>query len=181
MHPDHAERLADELLVLAAQGGERAAFEALARRWQARLWRHARRVTGRDDRASDVAQDAWLVIATDLGRLVLPSRFGSWALSIVTRRALDRLRRDGAEPQQQVVEPHAAGGAADDADEAHERMRRALDRLPAEQRALLALHHVEGLALGELAVALDVPEGTLKSRLHTARQALRDSLERTQP
>ncbi len=177
------ERLADQWLVLEAQRGEAESFRLLAERWQERLWRHAYRVTQREALAWDVSQEAWLVIARHLGRLGDPRKFGSWALSIVTRRALDAMRKAGRvdaleDPATEVLEVTVE---APPPGSPLERMGRALAVLPAPQRTLLALHHVEGLALEEIAGVLAVPVGTVKSRLHTAREALRDTLERMKP
>lgn len=145
--------LADEYLVLEAQSGSRDAFRQLAERWQARLWRHAYQVTLQETLAADASQDAWLAIARGLGRLHDPRRFGSWALSIVTRRALDAMRKGARTESLRDPDTSVVAAAAEELSESSEvaRMRAAMASLPAEQRALLALHHVEGLALETIA------------------------------
>ena len=173
------ERLLDELLVLRCREGSRAALQRLALRWQERLWRHAHRLTGRPDAAWDVLQEAWISIAAGLGRLEDPARFGGWAYTIVSRRAVDWRRRSGstaAEPLDDGPEPAAppaeGGGTV-------EAVRRALHRLPGDQRAVLALRYVDGFDVATVAAVLGIPEGTVKSRLHTAREHLREIMERT--
>jgi len=179
-------RLVDDWLVRGAQAGSRSAFERLARRWQEPLWRHAFRLTGRQDVAWDVLQEAWVSIVTGLARLEEPGGFRRWAYTIVSRRATDWLRKKGG--------PEAVGegglGLPDPADEPgedpaegstrSESLTRALARLPRARRLLLDLHYVEGFGVAEMAEILGLPEGTVKSRLHTARQALRDWMERTE-
>ncbi len=181
---DARESLCDEVLVLGCREGSREAFTLLVERWQARLWRHARRLTGRDDAASDVLQDAWLAMAEGLGRLDDPAAFPRWAYTIVSRRAADwqRLRRrdeDVAGPRVDETElPGPDDSAADAPRDAVELLGRALRRLPGERRALLSLHHLEGFDVAEIAEILGIPAGTVKSRLHHARQQLRDIIER---
>jgi RNA polymerase sigma-70 factor (ECF subfamily) len=176
--PGDRERILDELLVLRCREGSRAAFGLLVERWQERLWRHAHRLTGRTDVAWDVLQEAWISITKGLAGLDDPARFGPWAYTIVTRRAADWGRRDGPdeaavpladerEPSAPVPEP------SDDVDA----LRTALARLPGEQRALLSLHYVDGFDVAAIAEILAVPEGTVKSRLHTAREHLRGRID----
>ncbi len=184
---DMRERLRDELLVLACREGNREAFEALARRWQPRLWRHARRLTGREDAAWDVVQEAWLTMARGLARLDDPAAFPRWAYTIVSRRAADwqRLcRRDedvtgSGLDQAELVDPGAASPTRPNS--AVELLRRALCALPGERRALLSLHYLEGFGVAEIAEILGVPAGTVKSRLYHARHQLRDIIERMDP
>lgn len=177
------ERLEDELLVLRAQGGERAAFAELVARYQERLWRHAARVGGAEG-AWDVLQETWLVLARGLRGLSDPARFRRWVYTVVTRLAL-RGRRAGAREHATASETLDAHAAPDDEAEARAdesaRVRRALDELAPEQRALLSLRYLEGFELAELAEVLGVPEGTVKSRLHSARAGLRARLERMDP
>lgn len=184
--PDQIEkaRLREELLVMQAMGGDRAAFEALARLYQERLWRYARRLTGNEHAAWDVLQESWLGIARGLRRLRDASAFRSFAFSIVTRQATNRLRRSRPEvgADQAVLERSALGRT--DAAESSERdqaiadLRTALAQLPNAQQSLLSLHYLEELELWELAAVLGIPTGTVKSRLHHARKHLREILER---
>lgn len=174
-----AARLQDELRVLGAQSGDREAFRALVQRWQEPLWRHAWRLTGRPEVASDVVQDAWLTIATKIGALREPGSFRAWAYRIVTRGAHAALRR--APPLALAEVDGLPAPEADEPSDAIELLRRALRRLPGDRRTVLALHYVDGLELTEIATALGIPEGTVKSRLHTARAELRALVERMQP
>jgi RNA polymerase sigma factor (sigma-70 family) len=181
---NRTQEVLDELLVLRAQEGSREAFEALATRWQERLWRHARRLTGRDDAAWDALQEAWIGIAGGLAGLRDAGAFRCWAYTIVTRAANGRARRA---PDERPAAPEAldalAGddGAEDERARAVARLRAALDRLAGGERALLSLRYLEGLGLRELSRVFGIPEGTVKSRLFHAREHLRETLERMQP
>jgi RNA polymerase sigma-70 factor (ECF subfamily) len=173
------EQVVDEMLVLAAQAGNTEAFERLAVRWNPRLYRHAYRMTHDAEGAREAVQDAWVSIARGLRRVRDPARFGSWALRITGRRCADwigrrqkaRGRTSTLEDVRAIAEP--ANGRADDLG----RIRDALRRLDPERRALMAMFYVEGMTVYEVAAALGIPPGTVKSRLYNARQRLRAVLE----
>jgi len=173
------EQVVDEMLVLAAQARQVEAFERLAARWHPRLLRHARRLTGDLEGAREAVQEAWLAIARGLRRLQDPARFGAWALRITGRRCADWIgRRRRARHLTTGLE--AADRALVPADESGDRLARVRDllqRLEPEQRALMAMFYVEGFSVAEIATALGVPAGTVKSRLYHARERLRASLE----
>lgn len=179
-----SERVYDEYLVVAAQGGDRAAWERLVARWQPRLLRHAWRLTGQADRAADLVQDAWVDIWKGLRRLEDVVAFPAWAFRIVTRRChrafdeTDRERagmRELAEVSTESDDAEGAEAIARDIDLA--RVRAAMAALPPAQRAALSLFHLEALSVAEIAIALDVPPGTVKTRLMHARRKLRAVLK----
>lgn len=179
-----SERIFDEYLVLSAQDGDRAAWERLVARWQPRLFRHAWHLTGHVDRAADLVQDAWVDIWKGLHRLDDAVAFPAWALRIVTRRCqrafhdADRERAGLAELTDTTYESDDAAGAdalLREIDLA--RVREAMADLPPAQRATLALFHLEDMSVAEIAIALDVPTGTVKTRLMHARRKLRARLE----
>jgi RNA polymerase sigma-70 factor (ECF subfamily) len=174
----------DELLVLRCQSGEPAALDALVTRWQPRLWPLAVRLTGDRDAARDLAQDAWLAIVRGLRRLDDPAGFRAWAYRIVTNKCVDWLRRRAVRRDAAAELRGVANAEIDDhrppvldgADEVA-RMRAALRQLPSDQRTILSLHYLDGLSVLEIAAVLDVPAGTVKSRLHKARGQLRTTLQ----
>jgi RNA polymerase sigma factor (sigma-70 family) len=176
----HAHQVVTELLVLRAQGGHADAVDLLVRTWQERLLRHARRMTGRDDAGLDVMQEAWVSILRGIAGLEDPARFGPWAFQIVTRQSAQWVRQ---QQRQRKIEDDLApakestvdrSGASDDVDE----VRVALQRLPAEQRSILELRYADDFSIGEIAEALSLAAGTVKSRLFHARELLREILER---
>lgn len=163
------------VLVLSAQQGEPDALERLAVRWRPRHYAHARRMLGRADGAADAVQDAWTSILRGIGRLREPDHFPAWSYAIVTRRCQDMMRRRGREPPMdaEVDPPDPAASGSEQAAE----LRRAMAALPPEQRAAIALFYVEGFSVGEIAEALRIPDGTVKTRLFHARRTLRRQLE----
>jgi RNA polymerase sigma factor (sigma-70 family) len=172
-------RILDEYLVAAARAGDRRAFGLLAGRWHGKLVAHGWRLTGNPEMARDAAQAAWVEIVRGLHRLADERAFPAWAYRIVSRRCAkqiaDAVRRrelaaqSAVEPEPEIAEP---GGALDAG-----RLRAAIARLPREQSSAIALFYLEEMSVAEVAVALDVPVGTVKTRLLHARRKLRDALE----
>jgi len=173
----NAARLLDEFLLASARAGDRQAFERLAARWHKKLLAHARRLLGDAEAAREVVQDGWVEIVRGLPRLRDERAFPAWAYRIVSRRcarqigAVVRQRRLEAELEPTEDEAPPAGQALD-----HDRLRSAIRALPEDQRAAIALFHFEELSVAEVAVALDVPAGTVKTRLMHARRKLRAAL-----
>lgn len=178
------DRIEDELLVFAAQDGDGRALEQLVTRWNRGLWRHARRLTGDADAASEAVQEAWLSIVKGLRKLHDPACFPAWALRIVTNKCADWTRRQVAQRKMaQALEDtptfvERKSSADFEAESEQDRVAAAISKLPEEQRAILSLHYLEGLRVRQIAEVLGVPAGTVKSRLFYARNRLREALER---
>ena len=178
-------RILSEYLVAAARAGDRAAFDRLARLWQPDLLRHAYRLSGEADIAQDVMQEAWLDIVRGLFGLSDFAAFPAWAYRIVTRKAAamirkrQRVRRTvaaiSAEPIISIDEPVEAEQRLDVAN-----VSRAMAQLPPEQRSAMALFHRQEMSVAEIAIALDVPVGTVKTRLMHARRKIRAALDTSQ-
>ncbi|HEY0624329.1 RNA polymerase sigma factor [Sphingomonas sp.] len=167
----------DELLVIRCQLGERAAFDALVARWAAPVAAHARRVTQDGDAAAELTQDIWLRVFRGLGRLRDPQRFRSWLFGIAHRAFADSLRRRYAAPP---LAGEDADTLIDEMVPDHEnvdRIERGLARLPPVEREILTLFYLQELSIGEIAEALAIAQGTVKSRLHRARKLLRDAFQ----
>lgn len=172
-------RVLDEYLVLSAQAGSREAFELLVRRWHRRLVAHAWRLTGDPDAAQDAAQTAWGEIVRGLRRLQDERAFPSWAYRIVSRACARQIGSKARE--RQLRDALTSGPCTADVEEHNEldvhALRIAINGLPPAHRAVIALYHFEQLTVAEVAVAVDVPAGTVKTRLMHARLKLRTALE----
>ena len=175
------EQLLDEYLVASARIGDRKAFDLLARRWGKKLLAHAWRLTGDVDQAREAAQDGWIEIVRGLGRLRDERAFPAWAYQIVTRRSARQIgnrRRERALAAAVAIEPAEAAESLETADSgASTRLATALAALPQAQRVAVALFYLEDLSVAEVAIALNVPAGTVKTRLMHARRSLRAVLE----
>ena len=177
-----ASRIVEDYVVTCAQLGDRAAQEHLVARYQPRFLRHAFRLLGETEPAKDAVQDGWIEILRGLRKLKDSKAFTAWAFRIITRRCAKHIAR--AQKTRKTME--ALSGeqvpdtrAEDKIEHAADRgpLRRALAGLPAEHRAAVALFYLEEMTVAEVAVALDVPAGTVKSRLMNARSKLREALE----
>ena len=169
----------DRDLVLRAQLGEESAFAALVQSCGDQMHAAAHHILRDPDLAADAVQQAMIDIWRKLPQLREPEAFNGWAYRIVVRAALAEANarstwRSRTEPIH--VEGHAdadTGSRLDDRDE----LERGFARLGIDQRTVVVLKHYAGLSNTEIATAMDIPEGTVRSRLFHAMQALRAALE----
>ncbi|MDC0736892.1 RNA polymerase sigma factor [Cognatishimia sp. SS12] len=170
-------RALEEYLVAGARLNDRAAIADLVRLRGPRLLVHATRLLGNRDEAQDAVQDAWVEILRDISKLRVDAAFAAWATRIVTRRCARII--SGNQRNRRIAQDlapltdFAAAPMVDD----QAAVRRAIADLPAAQGAAVALFYLEDMSLAEVAVAMDVPLGTVKSRLSHARERLRESLK----
>lgn len=169
----------DRQLVERAQRGDESAFAALAVRIGDRMYAVAGHILGDADRADDAAQQAMIDIWRHLPELKDPDRFEVWAHRVVVRAAYAEARRlrtwtlkvkavrlDGQSS------PDVAAGVAD-----RDQLERGFHRLPIDHRAVVVLKHFAGLSNEEIAEALEIPVGTVRSRLHYSIRSLRAALD----
>jgi RNA polymerase sigma factor (sigma-70 family) len=182
----------DTWLAVRCQLGERDAFDLLIERWHGPLWTYARRVTGSDDAAHEVVQDAWLRILRGLPRLRDATRLRPWLFGIARRTLMDRLRGQYAAPGPTDVDldtlaaadTGGVSGPAVEAETDEAALLEGLAGLPVVEREVLTLFYLRELSLAEVAELLGIPVGTVKSRLHRARRMLRQAIttaDRRQP
>jgi RNA polymerase sigma-70 factor (ECF subfamily) len=170
-------KLLDGWLVASARLGDRRAFATLVLRWQKKLLAHAWRLLRDDEAAKDSVQEGWAEIVRGLPGLKDERLFGPWAYRIVSRRCARAV--GGLAARRRLAEALAAepAPASAEAEPAEDRLRSAIAALPPGQQAAIALYHLEEMSVAQVAVALDVPAGTVKTRLMHARLKLRATLE----
>jgi RNA polymerase sigma-70 factor (ECF subfamily) len=176
----------DEQLLARLRAGERDVFGTLVRRYERELFGYLRRYLGDDDLADDVFQNTFVQVYLKIqqyepGRPVRP-----WLYAIATNQAIDALRRRNRRADQRAdatttdedgqprplfeLLPAAGDGPPETADRAEQRelVRAAVDRLPDLLRQVVILAYFQGLKYRDVAETLDIPVGTVKSRLHAA-------------
>lgn len=175
----------DSLLVLQIRAGNRKALGLLVKRWHKKLCKHAYWYTKDRELAKDVVQDCWTVIVKKIDGLRDGASFGSWALSIVTRKTIDILRKDKRE-RNSLQKYHRDQAilrfevAPDDTPKnSLECMRASIKELPVQHQMILHLFYLEDLSIRQISDVLLLPQGTVKSRLFTAREKLKLIVKKT--
>jgi RNA polymerase sigma-70 factor (ECF subfamily) len=165
----------DAALVRAARTGDRSALDTLLRRHYDRLLAVCRRMTGDPADAADACQEALIAIVRGLDGFDGRSAFGTWAYRVTTNACLDELRRRRRRPEPGL--PEGAAELAAPADDFEATTTRAdldvaLRSLPVEYRAAVVLRDVCALSYQEISGILDIPPGTVRSRIARGRAAL---------
>ena len=169
----------DRDLVIAARSGDGDAFGRLVADSIDRCYALAYRILRDTELARDAVQVALLGAWEDLPTLRDPDRFDAWLTRLVVNACYAEARRERrwtaklwlVKPEDPAL-PDAAISVAD-----RDELERAFRRLPMDQRAVVVLHHYEGLSLVEVARVLHIPAGTARSRLHHATRQLRAAVE----
>jgi len=172
--------LESAILVTQFQRGERQAFAGIVRLWERPLFYYLRRLAASEADTWDLLQETWLRIFPALDALRDPRTLAAFLYATARNVAITRLRLRGRDEQSYNDASEAAGSALDYAfiafDDA-EQVHHALDQLPLPQREALTLYFLEDLSIDDIAHVLKVPAGTVKSRLHYGKQAIRKFLE----
>lgn len=168
-------------LIRRAARGDAEAFRQLVEAYQTPAYRLAARMCGPDS-AEDVTQEAFLAAWRALPEFRGDCRFSTWLYRLVSNAAIDCLRREKKHRDTGDVDdlelPDGGPSPQEQAERSDTRdaVRRALDRLSPEHRQVLLLRFMQELDYGEIARALDVSEGTVKSRINRAKSKLREVL-----
>lgn len=176
----------DGQLIRAACQGEAAAFGVLVRKYQARLCTSLTHLCGSLDDAEDVAQEAFVQAYVKLRSFAGGSSFYTWLYRIAVNAAISRKRRRreqvsvDSQREQLGLEPQDDGERADERMLREERavmVQRALGQLSDEHRTILVLREIDDYDYDEIARILELPVGTVRSRLHRARLQLKEQLD----
>jgi RNA polymerase sigma factor (sigma-70 family) len=180
--PQHSESLEQELLAIKCQLGELDAFDELVAQWHGPLWQYIRRMVDENEMADELLQDTWLRILRGIVNLREPSSLVAWMFGIAHRVLMNRFRekyRQSRFIEESTCELPTSDPSAeriDLQDEVRDMLQK-LKCLPLHQRELLTLYYLENLSIDQLAQVLDIPAGTVKSRLYSARNMLRQQIQ----
>lgn len=168
------------------RAGDSQAFEDLVKTYQHRIYGVALRMMGSRADAEEVAQETFLRAHGALGDFRGDARLSTWLYAIASRLCLNRLasgehrmarrRTDTVEMLRGRLEDQPGGDL--ERDEREAALHRAIAELSEERRVVIVLRDLEGLAYDEIAAALGLELGTVRSRLHRARLELKDKVER---
>lgn len=163
------EQLIDEILIIDCQSGSVKAMETLVLRWQERLWRYAYNLVSDTEAASDITQESWLGIIKGLRNLQDPASSRAWAYRITTNKSSDWIRKNGTFRRFRLdeIQNHRHK------DEQDVGVKEPLEGLDIKKRVVIDLHYFEQLSVPEISAALKIPKGTVKSRLHAAKEELK--------
>lgn len=177
----------DPELVHAAQAGDQAALNELLQRHYDRVYAICRRIAGNNADADDATQEALMAIVRGLDKFDGRSRFSTWAYRVATNACLDELRRRGRRPtpglpEHETVEQAADSTRQDFDDQLADRLRidTALQAIPEEFRAPLVLRDQIGMDYAQISETLEIPAGTVRSRIARGRARLADALSGNQ-
>jgi RNA polymerase sigma-70 factor (ECF subfamily) len=176
-----AEVIYHELLVLRFRRGDKSAFEELVRAWEKRLFYFIRRLVDDEQDAWDILQQTWIRVLSGIGAVREPASLGPWLYRVARNAAFNHGQVNATYHRflknYQAAAPPSADEASAPVDfETAEALHRGLVRLPVPHREVLTLFFLEDFSIDQIAHILDVPAGTVKSRLHHAKKALRDLL-----
>ncbi len=190
------ERKEEDQWIRRVQAGKTEVFEKLIRRYEKPIFNLLLRYLGDEAEAADVAQEVFIAAYRAIGKFRSDSRFSTWLYRIAINQAKNNQIRLAKARKRDLLQapvdgrhgemdnegiaalPHKGPGPDGllEKKEIQQRVQAGLKALKAEDRLLIVLHDLQGLAYGEITHLLDLPLGTLKSRLHRARQALKREL-----
>jgi RNA polymerase sigma-70 factor (ECF subfamily) len=173
--PRDSEQVLTEWLVLHAQSGSADALEQLLKLWYPKLLRYASAQTRNRDAAKDVVQETLLCLSRRIRRLKDPAAFPKWMYQILQRRSVDYMRTQLRNRRTADVAGDVHMGEAGESAPGT-MLEDALESLAEESYRVVHLRYMIGLSVREIASIIDIPEGTVKSRLHSARIQLRNLL-----
>lgn len=161
----------DALLVEGIQNGDKKAAELLVKRWHKRLVSFSHKLVHNVATAEDIVQDSWVIILKNSGKLKDKRKFKTWAFRIIHNRSIDWMRKEQRNHDVESAAQYSTLGK--DPEDKTEALFKVLKQLKDKDRIILSLFYLEGNNIYEIAEILDVPVGTIKSRIFYAREHLK--------
>lgn len=183
---------AEWMLIERCKRGDRDAFDKLIRAYEKRVYNLAYRLSGHYDEANDISVDAFIRVFQAIKLFRGDANFSTWLFRIVTNVYFDRRKRmqnkqhlslqeyielEENSVSRQIEDPSPTPDKLAEQNERTDLLQNAIASLPDYQRVMIVLYHKEGLSYEDIAAVLDLPIGTVKSRLNRARLMLREKLE----
>lgn len=176
-----SDHIIDEWLVINCQQGDRKALELLVKRWDSRIIRRVYFTTQDVSASKDIAQDAWITIIKKLKSLKDPGSFEWWSLRIATTKSIDWIRANQLsrkrDETRRIAQEDFMESNANPSQEILDSLRSAIQELPDGQQQVVRMFYQENLNILSIGRILDLPTGTIKSRLFQARERLKKILK----
>ncbi len=166
----------DRDLVLRARKNGVDAYNTLVSRWEGKIYNYLLRLTSHPEDSMDLCQDTFLKAYQNISRLDDPGRFGPWLYRIAHNEAMSHLRRPRRETDLEDLPPPPARPAGMAPVEVSLAVEAALAKLSEEQREAVVLKVYEGFKFDEIAEILNCPASTIKSRVYTGLELLKETL-----
>jgi RNA polymerase sigma-70 factor (ECF subfamily) len=192
----HINRDDDATLVTLCKKGDMHAFETLVRKHQKKVFNMAYRMVGHYEEASDITQEAFIAVYKGINKFEEKAKFSTWLYTIAINTSKNRLRQlksRQAREQASIDDPIRTGNGEItieprsneptilerlETKEVQARVQACIDSLEEEFKEVIVLRDIQGLTYGEISEVLNVPEGTVKSRLFRGRESLKELLKR---
>ena len=170
-----------EALLQRCRAGDAEALEELIRRWELKLFYYLRRLVPNEENAWDILQETWMRIVRGIGSVRDSEKLVPWMYRVARNTALSH-RKSLLARQQWVDQEASVEELADfevrDTEWTAEEVHQALETLSVHHREVLTLYFLQDLSIAEMTEVLEVPVGTIKSRLFYGKQAIADALEK---
>lgn len=181
----------EQELLKRAKAGDVAAFEELVEGYQKKLFSLAYRIVGNPEDAADMVQEALIRIFRSIAKFKEQSSFSTWIYRITTNVCLDELRKrknkkefsldqeihgEDGDMKRQIRSDEMLPDDLAEQEELRDIVNNAINSLPEDQRIVISLRDIQGLTYSEISQVLNCPEGTVKSRINRARNALKNVL-----
>ncbi len=169
----------DEWLIYRIKTGDKKAFKLLAEKWYAKLIKHIFYITKDEDIAKDIAQDTWSVVVKKINTLKQPARFNIWLYKIASNKSRDWIKseqkRRNIKETLKKTESNTFESESED-EEINEivyKLKIAMKKLSSSKQQILNLFYQESCNIREISEIMNIPIGTVKSRLFNAREHLK--------
>lgn len=175
---DNENRASYAWIALRCQSGEIGAFEDLIAVMERPLLYYATSLTGNPDSGLDVLQEVWIRVLRDIRKLKDPDSLRSWLYTITHGIAVDRIRRNTSRGRAEQVELEGFQESEEPSfpEEDAAAVHQALSQLSTRHREVLVLYFLEDLSITDIAEIVGCSEGTVKSRMHYAKRAMKEIL-----
>lgn len=170
------EHIFDALLVLQHLAGHKKAMPLLVKRWYRKMLLHSCRFTKNMEASKDIVQECWIVIINKLSSLKDPSFFGIWALSIVSKKSVDWIRKQQkvrSDKEKFFKYPDQNNELDENPSGKMMNLNSEIQKLTEKQQIVLKMFYVENYSISEIGSILSISSGTVKSRLFNAREQLK--------